>query len=211
MKLAGAVFGIYYDEECTDENAVSRYDEAYTVVSDEDGMAIFYGLAEGTYYVKELQAPDYYVLSDGVLTIELDKTLTENHYAYYTTFANTPEDEPGPGDVAEDEPLPGEPTDSDEGQQPGASTDSNVEQQPDVPIETNLALNPDSGNDQGSGTSDSSSSSSAAESSSSAKTTDSNSMILYALLLAVCIAVLCGMRSGLLRGERIKKKNKVDR
>ncbi len=87
--LAGAEFGVYYDEDCNDDSAVSRNGEAYTVVSDEDGSAMFYGLAEGTYYVKELAAPRDYVLSDNVITVQLGPDTTDN-YVYSEEVANTP-------------------------------------------------------------------------------------------------------------------------
>ncbi len=90
-KLEGATFGVYYDKTCDDPVMRSTNGEeatAYTAASDEDGMAIFYGLAEGTYYVKELKAPSHYALSDEVLTIELDESLTESEYTYDIRFAN---------------------------------------------------------------------------------------------------------------------------
>ncbi len=95
--LADAIFGIYYDEAC--ENPVYRYvgqgfDEsqrlAYTATSDEGGVAMFYGLAEGTYYVKELYAPMGYVLSDEIITVELGADTTDDDHVYHTTFENTP-------------------------------------------------------------------------------------------------------------------------
>ncbi len=84
--LAGATLGVYYDVNCT--QPVSRNGEDYTTVSGADGMAIFYGLADGTYYVKEIAAPDGYVLSSEVLTVVLGSDLAG--YAYEGTFANTP-------------------------------------------------------------------------------------------------------------------------
>ncbi len=71
--LAGATFGIYYDEDCTDP--VIRWDgesyAEYVVTSDSEGKAKFYGLAEGTYYLKELEAPSGYIYSDEVYSVEL--------------------------------------------------------------------------------------------------------------------------------------------
>ncbi len=96
--LAGATLGIYYDAACTDP--VYRYvgtgfDEseklAYTVTSEEDGYAIFYGLADGTYYVKETEAPAGYQLSDEVLTVTLTESLVNSNYTYTAIFANAPE------------------------------------------------------------------------------------------------------------------------
>ncbi len=91
-KLSDATFGVYYDEDCTEP--VSRNGEDYTAVSDKDGVVMFYGLADGTYYVKELKAPAGYVLSDEVIKVELGEDLNDSDYTYHTTFANTPE-QPG--------------------------------------------------------------------------------------------------------------------
>ncbi len=86
VKLADAVFGIYEDDAC--EAAVSRYGEDYTVTSDETGTAIFYGLAEGTYYVKELEAPEGYDVSDEIVEVVLGSDL--EGYEYEIWFADTP-------------------------------------------------------------------------------------------------------------------------
>ncbi len=87
--LEGAALGVFYDKACS--NPVSRNGEAYTVVSEEGGRAIFYGLAEGTYYVKELEAPEGYDLSSEVLRVTLGPDL--EGYAYEDVFANTPTEE----------------------------------------------------------------------------------------------------------------------
>ncbi len=87
--MNGATLGVYYDEDCTDP--VSRNGEPYTTVSDDDGMAIFYGLADGTYYVKEIEAPIGYVLSDEVLEVVLGEELNDSGYVYDGVFANMPE------------------------------------------------------------------------------------------------------------------------
>ncbi len=97
--LAGATLGIYYDEECTDP--VSRNGEPYTVVSEEDGMAIFYGLADGTYHIMETAAPDGYVLSDEILEVVLGEELNDSGYAYEAIFANTPEEPEKPVKVVD--------------------------------------------------------------------------------------------------------------
>ncbi len=93
-KLEGATFGVYYDKTCDDPVMRSTNGEeatAYTAVSDEDGMAMFYGLAEGTYYVKELEAPDCYVLNDEALEIKLGEDLIDSDYTCEVPFANMPE------------------------------------------------------------------------------------------------------------------------
>ncbi len=53
--LMGAEFGIYSDKECTKL--------LQTIVTDESGTAASEALNEGTYYVKELKAPEGYVSS----------------------------------------------------------------------------------------------------------------------------------------------------
>ncbi len=83
--LAGARFGIYYDEECTD--AVSRNGEDYRVTSDTNGEAVFYGLAEGTYYIKELEAPSGYVLST---TVHIVSVGSETGSRVEIGISNTP-------------------------------------------------------------------------------------------------------------------------
>ncbi len=102
--LAGAEFGIFYDEDCKEPvyrrvgqgyDADEKY--PYTVISGEDGVAMFYGLAEGTYYVKELNAPMGYVLSDEIIEVKLSAdTVDDDHIYHYGEFENTPSepDEP---------------------------------------------------------------------------------------------------------------------
>ncbi len=65
--LSGATFGVYYDEACT--QPVMRYGENYTVTSDENGQVLFYGLAAGTYYLKEIEAPTGFVLTQDVYKV----------------------------------------------------------------------------------------------------------------------------------------------
>ncbi len=87
--VEGARLGVYYDEDCTDP--VIRSGEPYTVVSGENGRAIFYGLANGTYYVTELEAPAGYELSDEVLTVELGEALDGSGHVFTGEYANKPE------------------------------------------------------------------------------------------------------------------------
>ncbi len=84
--VPGATFGLYYDDN---DEPVSRNEEPYTEVSDENGQVIFVGIAEGKYYVKELEAPDGYVLNDEEHIILLEGTEDGNHI-YETTVGNTP-------------------------------------------------------------------------------------------------------------------------
>ncbi len=85
--LAGATLGIYADEDCT--IPVTRKGMDYTVVSGDDGSVVFFGLAKGTYYVKEISAPSGYILSSNVLTVDFG-TLDSDVYVYEGVYANSP-------------------------------------------------------------------------------------------------------------------------
>lgn len=63
--LGGAVFGLYSDEECTDEIA--------EVTTASDGKASFDRLPYDTYYVKEISAPEGYIKDDKVTTCTISK------------------------------------------------------------------------------------------------------------------------------------------
>ncbi len=66
--LEGAVYGIYSDYDCTKL--------ADKITTDEDGKGTStVELAMGTYYVKEITAPEGYELSDEVYTITADSTV----------------------------------------------------------------------------------------------------------------------------------------
>ena len=71
--LAGAKFKLYSDEECKNEVDVYGADgnqlEDNTIVSGTNGIASFYGLAAGTYYLKEISAPDGYTALTGPVKI----------------------------------------------------------------------------------------------------------------------------------------------
>lgn len=58
--LAGAVFGIYSKETCTEEEKLG------TVTTASDGTAIFARLPYGQYYVKEISAPNGYIKDEKV-------------------------------------------------------------------------------------------------------------------------------------------------
>ena len=70
VKLSGAKYGIYTDSACT--NKVD------TITTGSDGSATSKALVAGTYYVKEIQAPVGYVISDKVhtLTVKAGQTTT---------------------------------------------------------------------------------------------------------------------------------------
>ena len=67
-KLANAKIGIFRTQACTDNDKI---DEAIT---NTDGVAAFtYKFAEGTYYVKEIKAPDGYNLNTSVFEVKIEK------------------------------------------------------------------------------------------------------------------------------------------
>lgn len=74
--LGGAVFTLYTDVNCT--KAYQRKNTEGTLVpltatsDDTDGNILFKGLAEGTYYMKETQAPAGYSINADVFTIKID-------------------------------------------------------------------------------------------------------------------------------------------
>ncbi len=82
--LADAVFGIYKDTAAT--NAVSRGDSDYTATTDENGQAIFIGIAADT-YLKELAAPDGYELSQDITRVDAGDA--EDH-VIRVSVGNTP-------------------------------------------------------------------------------------------------------------------------
>ncbi len=72
--LAGAVFGIYKDESCTDplmENLKNRAPRAYIAESDANGHVQFSDIPLGTYYMKELHAPEGYPLDSTIHTVRV--------------------------------------------------------------------------------------------------------------------------------------------
>lgn len=72
VKLSGAVYGIYSDSSCT--NLVQK------LTTDSNGYAKSTALVAGTYYMKEITAPNRYVISDKVHTLQVKagKTTTVN-------------------------------------------------------------------------------------------------------------------------------------
>lgn len=78
--LEGATFGLYSDESCT-----TLLQELTT---DESGNLTFEGLAAGTYYLAETEAPDGYVKGSDVVTVILADDAGSDNYAS-AEFANS--------------------------------------------------------------------------------------------------------------------------
>lgn len=87
MALPGAEFGLYEDEPCktainfsnVDGASTYKYDKNGTVTtkltSDSDGNLNIYGLAKGTYYLKETKAPEGYNLLSKPIEVTIEPVL----------------------------------------------------------------------------------------------------------------------------------------
>lgn len=83
-------FGIYSDPECTDEIAIVS-------ANTESGTALFEDLRYGTYYIREVAAPQGYGLSDEVVKVEINDKgvfangveMTEANDVYSFEYQNT--------------------------------------------------------------------------------------------------------------------------
>lgn len=71
LSLKGATYGIYNDPECTDKAHKN-------VKTDENGKATVEDLTEGTYYVKETEAPKGFELDKTVHKVEVKADKTSN-------------------------------------------------------------------------------------------------------------------------------------
>lgn len=80
--LDGAVFGLYEDEACTEQIAKKTTGEL------EKGFVYFSGLEAGTYYLKELQAPEGYVCSSEVVKIVVSEE-SDGENIVHVSFANS--------------------------------------------------------------------------------------------------------------------------
>lgn len=80
--LDGAVFGLYKDEACTEQIAKKTTGEV------KKGFVYFSGLEAGTYYLKELQAPEGYVCSSEVVKIVVSEE-SDGENIVHVSFANS--------------------------------------------------------------------------------------------------------------------------
>jgi LPXTG-motif cell wall-anchored protein len=69
--LAGATFGLYTDPECNTPYRNGHYNENATCTTGEDGIISFYGLAQGTYYMKETNAPQGFLMDTRITEIKI--------------------------------------------------------------------------------------------------------------------------------------------
>ncbi len=83
-KLAGAQFGLYMDKACTTlaqlfevaaDGTLSAINGANPRETDSNGLAKFYGLKAGTYYLKEVKSPEGYQLLADVVEIKIEADL----------------------------------------------------------------------------------------------------------------------------------------
>lgn len=82
-------FGLYVDKECT--QLIQQMDS-----NAKEGTVTFKDVRYGTYYIKEISAPNGYVLSDKVIKVEINdkgvfvdkKEIEENNSIYNFEFAN---------------------------------------------------------------------------------------------------------------------------
>lgn len=101
IQLKGAKFRLYLDEACTEELHVKKTEEGhYTAISkdtydktaqttadvfitsEEEGKFLIKGLDAGTYYLKEVEAPDGYRLLVDPIRIRIQASFSENRNNY---------------------------------------------------------------------------------------------------------------------------------
>ncbi len=76
--VSGAKYGVYTDEEC--QNALRIKDEETgvfeeaVIVTDDTGLVELNNIPLGEYYLKEIEAPQGYELSDEIVKVKLDNT-----------------------------------------------------------------------------------------------------------------------------------------
>lgn len=71
-QLSGAVFTLYTDEACTTPYTRPDSEDPLTATTGTDGDIEFTKIPEGTYYVKETEAPDGYQITGKVFKVVID-------------------------------------------------------------------------------------------------------------------------------------------
>lgn len=79
--VQGAEFGIYLSEEDADDNQ----QPIHIIVTDQNGVATTPVMEEGTYWIRELSAPDTFLLNDEVMLLSITANQTTTVY-----FADQP-------------------------------------------------------------------------------------------------------------------------
>lgn len=90
VKLEGATFKLYRDSILSDLVKVKKSTNGYVVsnsvdeeiVSNAKGEFVIQGLDQGTYYLKEIKAPDGYTLLKEAIEIQITPTFVENRNNY---------------------------------------------------------------------------------------------------------------------------------
>ena len=76
--VSGAKYGVYTDEDCTKalriKNEETGVFEEAVIVTDDTGLVELNNIPLGEYYLKEIEAPQGYELSDEVVKVTLDNT-----------------------------------------------------------------------------------------------------------------------------------------
>lgn len=86
IALKGARFGLYAKADITDAlgNIILSKDTLIKEgISDQDGYVSFREIPYGDYYIKELEAPDGFVLNDGIVTISKEELKYSNEQKEY--------------------------------------------------------------------------------------------------------------------------------
>lgn len=90
VKLEGATFKLYRDSNLSELVKVKKSTNGYVVsnsvdeeiVSNEKGEFVIQGLDQGTYYLKEIQAPDGYTLLKEAIEIQITPTFVADRNNY---------------------------------------------------------------------------------------------------------------------------------
>ena len=90
VKLEGATFKLYRDKNLQEQVKLKKGVYGYVVsnsqdediVSDRNGYFIINGLDQGTYYLKEIKAPDGYRLLKEAIEIKITPTFVQDRNSY---------------------------------------------------------------------------------------------------------------------------------